>query len=140
MSNLPEGPEETVREVLRRQEESATYKAAADLLRALVLLYGSAWESDLLDTLSGLWSVRGLELDQMGAIQGELGRAAEMLSQAGVIVVERRLRADLNRATPLEEAFYSARDLSLLLRLFSSDRDIDRYRFMLSGSFPTPRG
>jgi len=39
-------------------------KAAVDLLKALLLMYGSAWESELKDMLMTIWSVRGLDLEE----------------------------------------------------------------------------
>lgn len=127
---MSEDKEEFVRNLLSKESESPVYRAAADILRALVILYGSGWESELFDVLMGLWSVRGLGLEQMGEIQQAVPEAAKLLSEAGIIKVERRMHAVGPK--PEEETFYSAEDPILLIRLFASDRDLDKYRFETS--------
>jgi len=131
-------PEDLVKEVIAKQGEDPVYTAAADILKALVILYGSGWESEVRDVLMGLWSIRGLSLGQMGDIQLAIPKAVKLLSEAEVITVERRMRAVGPK--PEEEILYSAKDLSSLMRLFASDREIDRYRYETSGlTFPPRR-
>ena len=130
--------EKTVREILEKEGESPVYKAAADILRALLILYGSGWESDLRDVLLGLWSIEGVGLEKMGELQHALPEAEKLLSDAGIIKVERRMRADLS-GKPQEEKIYTTGILTTLLRVLASDLKIDRYRYEVSGGVFPPR-
>lgn len=130
--------EKAVREILERESESHVYKAAADILRALVILYGSGWESDLRDVLLGLWSIEGIGLEEMGELQHALLEAEKLLSDAKILKVERRMRADLG-GKPQEEKIYTTGILTTLLRVLASDLKIDRYRYEVSGEVFPPR-
>ncbi len=130
--------EKAVREILEKEGESPVYEAAADILRALLILYGSGWESDLRDVLLGLWSIEGVGLEKMGELQHALPEAEKLLSDAGIIKVERRMRADLS-GKPQEEKIYTTGILTTLLRVLASDLKIDRYRYEVSGGVFPPR-
>ena len=129
---MGKGIEEILRDLIERRD-NPVYRAAVDILKALYILYGSAWESELKDTLMGLWSIRGLSLSEVGEIEGRIPEAAETLKKLGVIKVEERFRADLGRSEPIKERFYEVNNLTALLRVFSSDQEIDRYRYEILG-------
>ena len=129
---MGKGIEEILRDLIERRDDPV-YRAAVDILKALYILYGSAWESELKDTLMGLWSIRGLSLSEVGKIEGRIPEAAEALKELGVIKVEERFRADLGRSEPIKERFYEINNLTALLRVFSSDQEIDRYRYEILG-------
>mgnify|MGYP000002778546 CR=1 FL=1 len=129
---MGKGIEEILRDLIERRDDPV-YRAAVDILKALYILYGSAWESELKDTLMGLWSIRGLSLSEVGEIEGRIPEAAEALKKLGVIKVEERFRADLGRSEPIKERFYEINNLTALLRVFSSDQEIDRYRYEILG-------
>ena len=129
---MSKGIEEIVEDLIKKRDDPV-YGAAVDILKALYILYGSAWESELKDTLMGLWSIRGLSLSEVEEIEGRIPKAAEVLSKLGVIKVEDRFRADLGKPKPVKERFYEVNNLTALLRAFSSDREIDRYRYEVSG-------
>jgi len=131
--------EEAVKEVVNRGKDDHVYAAAVDMLKSLVLLYGSGWESDVMDVLSGLWSIRGLSLEQIADNQRLLPEAERILSEREVIRVEKRARADLESAASTEERFYTTSHLYVLLRLFAADREIDRYRYEVSGWMVPPK-
>lgn len=120
-----------MRKILTTQDEAPVSKAAADLLKALLLLYGSAWESELKDMLMTIWSFRGLNLDEIGTLQSALAEAESMLSEKGIIKVEARLRGDLSKSEPIREKLYSTDHLYLLMKLLSGDRELDKLRFQL---------
>ncbi|HDJ66801.1 MAG TPA: hypothetical protein ENF33_03740 [Nitrososphaeria archaeon] len=124
--------EEIVNEFIKKGDD-IVYRAAIDILKALYILYGSAWESELKDVLRGLWSIRGLDLSEMWEIEKVIPKAAEILNELNVIKVEEKLRADLGKSKPIKERFYEVNKLTVLLRIFSSDREIDRYRYEVSG-------
>ena len=124
--------EEIVNEFIKKGDD-IVYRAAIDILKALYILYGSAWESELKDVLRGLWSIRGLDLSEMWEIEKVIPKAAEILNKLNVIKVEEKLRADLGKSKPIKERFYEVNKLTVLLRIFSSDREIDRYRYEVSG-------
>ena len=129
---MDKGLEEIVNELIKK-EDDIVYRAAIDILKALYILYGSAWESELKDVLRGLWSIRGLDLSEMWEIEKVIPKAAEILNKLNVIKVEEKLRADLGKSKPIKERFYEVNKLTVLLRIFSSDREIDRYRYEVSG-------
>ena len=129
---MDKGLEEIVNELIKK-EDDIVYRAAIDILKALYILYGSAWESELKDVLRGLWSIRGLDLSEMWEIEKIIPKAAEILNKLNVIKVEEKLRADLGKSKPIKERFYEVNKLTVLLRIFSSDREIDRYRYEVSG-------
>ena len=129
---MGKGIEEILRDLIERRDDPV-YRAAVDILKALYILYGSAWESELKDTLMGLWSIRGLSLSEVGEIEGRIPEATEALKKLGVIKVEERFRADLGRSEPIKERFYEVNNLTALLRVFSSDQEIDRYRYEILG-------
>ncbi len=120
-------------EIIGEQDRDIVSKAAADLLKSLLLLYGSAWESDLKDVLMGIWSIRNLDLDQIGELQDALSKAEELLCEKKIIEVETRPRGDLGRDKPIQEKFYTTRYLYLLMKLFSGDLEVDRFRYQTQG-------
>lgn len=125
--------EEYVKEIIRRQGEDILYQAAMDILRAMVILYGSAWERDLRDVLMTLWSMKNLDLREIGELQEKIPEAVKLLRERDVLQVERRLHAV--GVEPEEEDLYTARDITLLIRLLSADREISRYRFEVQGAW-----
>ena len=129
---MNKGIEEIVEDLVEKGDDPV-YGAAVDILKALYILYGSAWESELKDTLMGLWGIRGLSLSEMEEVEKLIPKAAEVLDKLGVIKVEDRFRADLGKPKPVKERFYEVSSLAALLRAFSSDREIDRYRHETSG-------
>ncbi len=125
-------PKKKIRDLLQRQEESKTDKAAIDLLKALLLMYGSAWESELKDMLMMIWSIRGLGLDEMGEMQAALNEAEKILQEAGLITIEEKARGDLGKSEPITEKLYTTKHLFLLMRLLR-DSELDKLRFQLQG-------
>ena len=125
-------PEKKIRDLLQRQEESKADKAAIDLLKALLLMYGSAWESELKDMLMMIWSMRGLGLDEIGEMKAALNEAEKILQEAGLITIEEKARGDLGKSEPITEKLYTAKHLFLLMRLLR-DSELDKLRFQLQG-------
>ncbi|MGQ9782007.1 MAG: hypothetical protein ACUVQ8_07155 [Nitrososphaeria archaeon] len=99
-----------------------------DILRALVILHGSAWQSDLMDTLSGLWRLKGLRLDSMIDLGGRVPKALKRLEELDLIEAEIRPRGDLSRLGPVDDTLYSAKGLWHLNSIISGDPLIHRYR------------
>ncbi|MCS7146420.1 MAG: hypothetical protein RMJ28_01075 [Nitrososphaerota archaeon] len=128
-----------VRAILEKEGTSPEFTAAADILRAMVILYGAGWESDVLDVLSGVWSLKNLSLESIADLRKRLPGAVKILEESRLVTVETRLRPYLEEAKPVEERFYSALDLPTLLRALVSDRYIDRYRFEVSGWTRPPK-
>jgi hypothetical protein len=127
------GFEEKIGEVLKKEKEDHVCSVAADVLRALVILHGSAWQSDLMDTLSGLWSIKGLDLNGMIGREDLVPKAIKMLNELGLIQSEKRLRADLSRQEPVKDELHSAKSLGTLIRVFATDSLIERYRREIMG-------
>jgi hypothetical protein len=123
--------EQALRDLLRSADKGIIERTAADILKALLLLYGSAWEGDLMDTLAGLWSVRGMGLEEMGEAEAAIPEAEKLLVEKGLIRVEKRYRADLGESGPILEKFILTNHLLLLMRVFSGDVELDRFRHQM---------
>jgi hypothetical protein len=96
-------------------------RMACDVLRAMTVLGGSAWEGDLHDTLSMIWSLRQ-EDNKLAAPM--LSKALEFLREKGILRVEKRAKSDLSTVKPVEEEFYRAEDWLTILRIFGGDREV----------------
>jgi len=92
-----------------------------DVLRAMTVLGGSAWESDLHDTLRMIWSLRQEE-DKLAAVM--FSKALEFLQEKKVLRVERRAKGDLSREKATEEGFYRVGDWLTILRIFGGDKEV----------------
>ncbi|MCD6341695.1 MAG: hypothetical protein J7L83_02425 [Thaumarchaeota archaeon] len=128
---LSEDAEKFILDLVGRHVKDIVSKAAVDVLKALLLSYGSAWESELKDTLMGLWSLRGLQFDEVGELQSALADAEKLLSEKGAVEIDVRARGDLRRREPRREKFYTTKYLYLLMRVFSGDIEIDRFRYQM---------
>lgn len=120
--------EDTVNEILKKEKSDQLYSVAADVLRALVILHGSAWQSDLMDTLTGLWSIKSLELDEMIGREDVVPKAIKLLNEKGLVRSEERLRGDLSRQEPVKDELHTATNLITLIRLFTVDSLIEKYK------------
>ena len=81
----------------------------------------------------GIWSIRNLDLEQIGELQDALSKAEKLLSEKKIIEVETKPKGDLGREKPLEEKFYTTKYLYLLMKLFSGDLEVDRFRYQSQG-------
>jgi len=125
--------EKKLKSLLEKEDESTVEKVAADILRSLLLLYGSAWESDLKDMLMLIWSNRQLSLDEIGELQAALAEAEKLLERIGLIKIEEKYRGDLGRSEPISEKLYTTAHILLLMKVFGGDRELDKVRFQLQG-------
>jgi len=108
---------------LKAEERSDNLsRMACDVLRAMTVLGGSAWEGDLHDTLSMIWSLRQEE-DKLADAR-MLSRALEFLREKGILRVEKRAKSVLSTAKPVEEEFYRAEDWLTILRVFGGDKEV----------------
>jgi len=96
-------------------------------------MYGSAWESELKDMLMTIWSVRGLELEEVGRMQEAVEEAEKMLQEVGLINVEERKRGDLGRSEPITEKLYELQNLFQVMKLLGGDPELDKIRLQLQG-------
>jgi hypothetical protein len=96
-------------------------RMTCDVLRAMTVLGGSAWEGDLHDTLSTIWSLR--QEDNKPATP-MLSRALEFLREKGILRVEKRAKSDLSTTKPVEEGFYLVEDWLTILRVFGGDKEV----------------
>jgi len=125
--------EYAIKEILSRENSGPEFMVAVDILRAMVILYGAGWESDVLDVVSGLWTVKNLPMDKMGELQAKFQDGVKILEDAGIITIQVSPRAYLEESKPVNEKFYKTPDLTTLMRLLAADRYIDKYRFELTG-------
>ncbi len=127
--------EQAVRELLRSADKGIVERTAVDILKTLLLLYGSAWESDLMGTLTCLWSIRGMSLEEMGEAESAISAAEKLLIEKGVIRVETRHKADLGKNEPAIEKLISADHLLILMKVFSGDIELDKFRFQIQHGY-----
>jgi hypothetical protein len=120
--------EKTLRELRSREESNLPEKVACDILRALTILGGSSWESELSDTLLELWHQDQSQPVDLSRLQTEIEGALKTLNDRGVITSQRRVKADLSAQAQREEMLYSALSYSLLISVFGSDRQVLKYR------------
>ena len=118
--------EETIKGLLSREREDEFARASCDVLRALAILGGRAWHSDLNDTLMGLWSIRTSEMQQTTSLRRHLDDAIRFLNEKQIIVSEKKQRADLS-GSPVEELLHSSKEYIGLLRNFGGDREVLKY-------------
>lgn len=118
--------DDAIRELLSKESEDELSRASCDVLRALTILGGRAWHSDLTDTLMGLWSIRDPEMQQTAAIRKRLDDAITFLNEKQIIVSEKKQRADLSGG-PVDELLHSSKEYVGLLKNFGGDRDVLRY-------------
>jgi len=118
--------DKTIKELLPKERDDDFSRASCDVLRALTILGGRAWHSDLIDTLMGLWSIRTSEMQQTTSIRGHLDDAIRFLNEKQIIISEKKQRADLS-GSPVEELLHSSKDYFGLLRNFGGDREVLKY-------------
>jgi len=117
-----------IKEIVNKEKEDEIYSLSCDILRALVILYGSAWHSELLFTLNELWSLKGIDLDKRIEKEKMLDKALKLLSSKGIVNYEKRKRAYLERTEALEENFYFVKRITSLIKFFAGDEIISKYR------------
>jgi len=126
---------QVIRELKSKEETEVLGKTCCDILRTLTVLHGSAWDSDLMTTLSELWRMKNLNEDQISNLQGKIKGALKILNENKIVVSQMRMRADLSKTGPTEETLHSALDFITLLREFGGDRDVLRYRREIMGYY-----
>jgi len=124
-----------LRELKSKEETDALWKACCDVLRALTVLHGSAWGSDLTTTLNELWRMETLSEERINSLQGKVKEALGILNEKKIVVSQKRMRADLSKTRPMEETLHSASDFVILLREFGGDREVLRYRREVMGYY-----
>lgn len=114
--------------LLAKEKRDRISSISVDILRALVILHGSAWQSDLVDTLSGLWRLKGLSMSDMVDLVHSVPEALKKVEELGLIESEQRPRGDLSRLEPVEDKLYSAKGLWPFNSILSTDTLIQRYK------------
>lgn len=104
-----------------------------DVLRAMIILHGSAWKSDLYDTLSTIWRLKGLDFNEMIKASGRLPKILEDLESKRILGWEKRLRGDLSRREPIEDTLYYLENIKDVSDKFSSDHIVLKYRSKVMG-------
>lgn len=120
--------EEKISEIVKNPKKDPILSVAADVLRALVVLQGSAWQSDLLEVLNDLWYLEDTELDSRSGEDEYLSDALRRLNEADLVQSEKRQRADLGTPKPSLEELHTAKNLQILVKMFAADRLVNKYR------------
>lgn len=104
-----------------------------DVLRAMVILHGAAWKSDLHDTLSTIWRLKKLDFNDMIKASESLQKALEELKSRRILQWEKRFRGDLSRSEPIEDILYYLENVKEVSEKFSSDHIVLKYRSKIMG-------
>lgn len=110
-----------LRELKSREHSDDLSRTSCDILRAMTILSGSAWESDLHDSLRMIWSLRQEE-ERLGA--AVMAKALRFLQDKQILKVEKRNRGELTSGKAAEEAFYQVGEWIALLRIFGGDKEV----------------
>ncbi|MEM2876226.1 MAG: hypothetical protein QXL67_04675 [Candidatus Bathyarchaeia archaeon] len=124
---------QVIKDLKSRESTDILYKVCCDVLRALMILHGSAWQSDLTFTLEGLWSLRDLTLGEVNDLRGRLDDALNLLNERGIVSSEKRVRASLSPPYSEEEMFHYTESLFTLIREFGSNGSVLKYRKEIMG-------
>ena len=114
-------------ELLAKEKMDRISSVSVDILRALVILHGSAWQSDLVDTLSGLWRLKGLGMNDMLDLVHSIPEALKKVEELGLVESEQRPRGDLSSVETVEDKLYSTKGLWPINSILSSDPLIKKY-------------
>ena len=114
-------------ELLAKEKMDRISSISVDILRALVILHGSAWQSDLVDTLSGLWRLKGLGMNDMIDLVHSIPEALKKVEELGLVESEQRPRGDLSSVETVEDKLYSTKGLWPINSILSSDPLIKKY-------------
>jgi hypothetical protein len=114
-------------ELLAKEKMDRISSVSVDILRALVILHGSAWQSDLVDTLSGLWRLKGLGMNDMIDLVHSIPEALKKVEELGLVESEQRPRGDLSSVETVEDKLYSTKGLWPINSILSSDPLIKKY-------------
>jgi dihydroorotase-like cyclic amidohydrolase len=101
-------------------------KAACDILRALLILGGSSWEAELLDSIAAIAAFSG-DLSSAASMQ-EIEEALSYLKKEGLIDFKRMQRANLTGISIIEENFYSLKNFIASMQVFGADKPVLRLR------------
>ncbi|MEM0053283.1 MAG: hypothetical protein QXL89_03795 [Nitrososphaeria archaeon] len=104
-----------------------------DVLRAMVILHGAAWKSDLHDTLSTIWRLKKLDFNEMIKVSERLPKTLEELKSKRILQWEKRFRGDLSRSEPIEDTLYYLENVKEVSDKFSSDSIVLKYRSKIMG-------
>ena len=128
-----ESSAEVIRELKEKEETGVLWKTCCDILRAVTILHGSAWDSDLEGILTELWYMKELGADRIEVFRKKIKDALKFLNEKGVVASQKKLRADLSKPYATEENMHTAKDFVTLLREFGGDKDVIRYRREIMG-------
>lgn len=121
---------EKIRFIKKEEEKDVFHKVCSDILRALTILYGSAWQSDLESVLLALWQLRNIELDKLPEFEKNIEKAIKYLNEEGIIKSQEKMKGDLSGG-PIRETFHTVQNISYLLMVYSGDKEVLNYRKQL---------
>ena len=118
---------EKIRFIKKEEEKDIFHKVCSDILRALTILYGSAWQSDLESVLLALWQLRNIELDKIPEFEKNIEKAIKYLNEERIIKSQEKMKGDLS-GKPIKEVFHTISNISHLLIVYGGDKEVLNYR------------
>ena len=114
---------EKLRKLKKMEGEDELSEVTCDILRALAILHGSAWDDELMGTLYELWSLKGKGME----LESLVSKALKMLNEESIVISEKRIRADLGKGN-VPDKLHRVNSLGDLLSEFGGDVYVNRYR------------
>lgn len=118
---------EKIRLIKKEEEKDVFHKVCSDILRALTILYGNAWQSDLESVLFSLWQLRNIESDRMLEFEKNIEKAIKYLNEEEIVKSQERMKGDLSGG-PIKEVFHTVQNISYLLMVYGGDKEVLNYR------------
>lgn len=118
---------EKIRFIKNEEEKDIFHKVCSDILRALTILYGNAWQSDLEYVLLAIWQLRNIEADKLLEFEKNIEKAIKYLNKEGIINSQEKFKADLSGESK-KEIFHTVPSISPLLIVYGGDKEVLSYR------------
>ena len=122
----------SLREAVLKLKEKETgdpfSRASCDFLRAIVVLHGSGWDSEVSDTMATLWSLRGDSSSDISQYHKALKKAVESLNTQRIVSSTKKKRSILSSSQPSDEILHTAVDLNILHEVLGGDRWVEKFR------------
>jgi len=122
---------EEVRAVIARiraedVDDKPLQRVSCDVLRALLLLKGAAWHTDLVNELRYIWTFRGWGENQIARYFKHVRNALKNLRDKGMLEAQLRRRASLSGIGAIKEELYLLKQPALVRRCFADDHELLR--------------
>jgi len=124
---------EVVRGLKEKEESDPLSRASCDFMRALVILHGSGWDSEVSDTMAALWNLRGDQSSDISQYHKALKKIIQSLNSQDIVQSAKKKRSVLSSRNPVDEVLHTVEDMNILHQFFSGDRWVEKFRREIMG-------